>query len=289
MFRMILGATLVLAAAGLSDPARAQSLATGPVAPAPTEGQTGGVRIIYGEATTPLHQAILARLKKRHVLEDLQEFLSPLRLPTPLTVETKSCGGLVNAWYSEHRITFCYDLIAYMRQLAPQGTTAEGMTPEDAVVGAFVDIMLHELSHAVFDVLKIPMFGREEDAADALAAFVLLQFGPKVARRTITGATHFWSSLAANHKVDLGDFADGHGLPGQRFYNVLCIAYGAHRPVFQDFVEKGLLPRSRAATCEFEYKQVLYAYQQLIAPHVDPELQKQVREREWLQPDDGKE
>ena len=246
------------------------------------------VRIVYGEATDPVHQAILARLKKRRVLEDLQEFLSPLRLPAPLTVRTQACSGIVNAWYSAHTITFCYDLIDFMRKSAPPAMTAEGLTPEDAVVGAFVDIMLHELSHAVFDILKIPVFGREEDAADALAAFVLLQFGKDVARRTITGTAHFWSTLAAGRKVDMSDFANGHGLPGQRFFNVLCIAYGADRDLFNDFVQKGLLPLHRATGCEFEYRQVRFAYQQLIAPHVDPELQKKVQGREWLKPDDGK-
>ena len=142
--------------------------------------------------------------------------------------------------------------------------------------------------HAVFDILKIPVFGREEDAADALAAFVLLQFGKDVARRTITGTAHFWSTLAAGRKVDMSDFANGHGLPGQRFFNVLCIAYGADRDLFNDFVQKGLLPLHRATGCEFEYRQVRFAYQQLIAPHVDPELQKKVQGREWLKPDDGK-
>jgi len=29
------------------------------------------------------------------------------------------------------------------------------------------DLFLHELGHAVFDLLKIPVLGREEDAADS--------------------------------------------------------------------------------------------------------------------------
>jgi hypothetical protein len=279
MSRTSLAAALVVAVAGLAAPAAAQT---------PADPEPRAVRIVYGEATTPVHQAILARLKKRAVLEELQEFLSPLRLPAPLTIKTQSCNGLVNAWYATNTITFCYDLIEFMRKVAPTETTPEGLTPENAVAGAFIDIMLHELSHAVFDVLKIPVFGREEDAADALASFILLQFGKDTARRTITGTAHFWSKLASGRRFEFGDFADGHGLAGQRFYNVLCIAYGAHRELFSDFVDKGLLPLHRATGCELEYQQVRYAYLQLIAPHVDPELQKKVQGREWLRPDDGK-
>jgi hypothetical protein len=281
--RMTIVRILCLAAAsvalGLFQPAAAQ---------APAGDRPNAVRIYYGDSDNPAHLAILDRLKKRRVLEDLQEFLSPLRMPAELTIRMENCSGLVNAWYANNTITYCYDLIDYMRKNAPATTTPEGLAPEDAVVGAFVDIMLHELSHAVFDLLKVPVFGREEDAADALAAFVLLQFGKDVARRTITGTAHFWSTMAAGRPLDKSEFATGHGVPDQRFYNVLCIAYGADRDLFGDFVRNGLLPRQRAASCDAEYRQIRYAYQRLVAPHVDVELQKQVQGRQWLKPDDGK-
>ena len=277
--RLCLAAASSVAALGLWEPAAAQALA---------REKANAVRIYYGDSDNPVHLAILDRLKKRRVLEDLQEFLSPLQMPAELTIRMENCSGLVNAWYATNTITYCYDLIEYMRKSAPATTTAEGLTPEDAVVGAFIDIMLHELSHAVFDLLKIPVFGREEDAADALAAFVLLQLGKDVARRTITGTAHFWSALAASRTFDKSEFATGHGVADQRFYNVLCIAYGADRDLFGDFVRKGLLPRQRAPSCETEYQQIRYAYQQLIAPHVDVELQRQVQARQWLKPDDGK-
>ena len=41
----------------------------------------------------------------------------------------------------------------------------------------FVSTMLHETGHAIFYLLEIPIFGREEDAADAIASYVALQFG----------------------------------------------------------------------------------------------------------------
>jgi hypothetical protein len=250
--------------------------------------ETSSVRITYVDPVNPAHQPIMERLKKRQVLEDLRDFLSPLRLPARLLIKVEGCNGTVNAWYSAHAVTYCYELIEYIRKSAPKETTDEGITPEDAVLGAFVDIMLHELSHAIFDMLKIPVFGREEDAADQLAAFILLQFGNDVARRTLTGTAHFWGSMSVNQKLEHSDFADVHGVAAQRFYNVLCIAYGAERDLFNDFVQKGLLPKDRAATCENEYRQIVRAYVDLVAPHVDPDMQKKVQAMEWLKPDDGK-
>ena len=60
------------------------------------------------------------------------------------------------------------------------------------------------------------------------------------------------------------------------------MAYGADPKVFADVVEKGFLPQSRAADCNREYNQVAFAFQQLILPHVDRELARQVLDRAWL-------
>src|SRR6476619_1744169 len=146
------------------------------------------IRISYGVPKDPSHQPIYLRLQKRRVLEDLRDFLSPLRLPAPLTIKIESCSGVVNAYYANQAVTICYEYIAWIHQVARKVTLSNEISLEDAVVGPFVDVLLHELSHAIFDMLKIPLFGREEDAADQLAAFVLLQFGNDVARRTVTGA-----------------------------------------------------------------------------------------------------
>lgn len=281
MNRMVYGAALVLSAVWLAVPS-AKAVAQPVIDPAKSM-----INIEYVDPVDPVHQAILARLKKRGVLEDFRDFLSPLKLPTKLTIRLAGCNGTINAWYSAQKITVCYEYIDWVRQMAPTTTTDEGITPEDAVVGPFVDVVLHELSHAVFDMLKIPVFGHEEDAADQTAAFVLLQLGKEVARRTITGSALLYARLASSPEI-INDFSDVHGLAAQRFYTVLCIGYGWDHDLFNDFVQKGYLPRGRATTCTAEYEQVQYAYRTLIAPHVDQELQKVVLAHEWLKPDDGK-
>jgi hypothetical protein len=78
------------------------------------------------------------------------------------------------------------------------------------------------------------------------------------------------------------DFSDVHGTPAQRFYNVLCIAYGADEKLFARAVESGALPKERAEGCAEEYDQVAKAYERLIAPHVDPALAQNVMQQKWL-------
>lgn len=245
------------------------------------------VRISYAEPRNPDHRPIFERLKKRRVLEDLQEFLSPLKLPQPLTIKLEGCG-VVNAYYSGGAVTICYEYVDWIRQIARKIVKSNGISMEDAVVGPFVDVLLHEISHALFDILKIPLFGREEDAADQLAAFTLLQFGNEAARRTISGAALLFRQMATEHQPGSADYAAVHGLAAQRFVNVLCIAYGAEPALFADFVEQGFLPANRIGYCRWEYRQIAYAFKALVSPHVDPVLQEKVRGRQWLRADDGR-
>ena len=77
-------------------------------------------------------------------------------------------------------------------------------------------------------------------------------------------------------------FADVHGTPAQRFYNVLCVAYGADAQLFGDMVQKGYLPKERAEDCKGEYQQVADAYEKLIGPHVDRSRAKKVFDKSWL-------
>ena len=56
------------------------------------------------------------------------------------------------------------------------------------MTGRVVEVFLHEIAHGLFDLLKIPVLGREEDAADQVAAYVLVSLGEQNARSTVAGA-----------------------------------------------------------------------------------------------------
>ena len=80
-------------------------------------------------------------------------------------------------------------------------------------------------------------------------------------------------------------FSDVHGAPAQRFYNMLCLAYGADPVLLAEFVEKDsieYLPKGRARNCKREYEQVTFAFNESIRPHLDEQLEKQVLDRTWL-------
>jgi hypothetical protein len=235
----------------------------------------------------PRSQATLDRLRKRQVLEELAMFLSPLRLPRVLRIRTKSCG-VVNAFYdrSEWAISLCYEFYEHLEQIAPQTKSPQGFTRDEVIVGGFIDAIFHELGHALFDILQVPVFGREEDAADQLSAFLMLQFGQDVARTTIKGAA--FTYLNNRNPRSRAEYADEHGTDAQRFFNYLCLAYGGEPDAFRDFVDNGVLPKARANGCAREHQVVKKAFAKTILPHIDQQLMKTVQSVQWLRQTDGR-
>ena len=245
------------------------------------------IRISYVPPKNPAHEPIMRLLKERRVLEKFKGFLSPLRLPRTLLLKVEGCDGVANAWYEDDAVTVCYEYLDDILQNAPKETTPAGVTRMDAIVGPTLEVFLHEVGHAAFDYLSVPLLGREEDAADQFAAYLLLQFAKSDARRLIYGVGYSYNIDASKPSTKKNPFADDHGLPAQRFYNVLCIAYGADSKLFADVVEKGFLPNERADGCAGEYAQVAFAMEKLIEPYIDQRQAKRVRAKQWLRFDEA--
>jgi hypothetical protein len=238
-------------------------------APAFSNGER--IRVDYLAPEDPAHQSIYTRLKEHRVLEQLQDLLGAFRLPKSLLLQVKGCQGVPNAWYEDNAVTVCYELIADIETRAPQTTGSDGITRDDAIVGTLIQVLLHETGHALFDILHVPIFGREEDAADQFAGYLILQMHREDARRIIDGVAQMLWNESTVRKLDRDAFSNIHGLPAQRFFNLVCMAYGAHTWFYADIVKKGLLPEERAESCKAEYRQVAYAMDTLILPHIDPD------------------
>ena len=240
------------------------------------------IQFSYVPPKNPEHETVFRLLKERQVLEKFKQFLSPLRLPRILRLNLTGCDGDSNAWYEDDTVTMCYEYIDEQLKNAPKETTSAGVTRAYAIIGPTVEVFLHEVGHAVFDYLKVPLFGREEDAADQFAAYLLLQFAKDDARRLIAGVAYAYHTEASVPSTKKNPFADEHGLPAQRFYNMLCTAYGADPKLFADLVEKQYLPAERAEGCDGEYAQITRAMKTLIWPYIDRARAKQVRAKQWL-------
>ena len=272
--------------------------------------------------------AIRNSMKQRRVLEEYAELISPLRFPRTLRLFASDCTGskLDSPYYDsdpfDHWMNICYSFIADAQKnanvLAQKQADLKLWTPVSATqltAGMFAAVIMHETGHAMFDLMDIPVFGREEDGADQVAAFVALQFGKDNARTVIKGFAYFWAFEAKLDKADPGAYtidpknpkyptdpdqrcfvdafcaySDMHGTASQRMYNTLCLAYGGHPDWFQDFVDSGWLPASRVPNCPREYNQALNAFKKTVYPFIDQaQMDKVLARKDWFQPAELKE
>jgi len=263
-------------------PAQSQTTAT-------QSDQPNRVSIVYLQPNNSAFQELYGLLRERRSLERMQEILSPLRVPEPLTIKTTECGA-ANSYYQRENfkptVTICYELLKNILDSLPNETTPAGVTPADAAVGQFFFVTLHEVGHAAFDVLGVPIFGHEEDAADNFATYIMLQFGRAQARRLIGGAAWAWRAYLGDYRRNpvmqtrLAAFASDHGLPQERFYNLLCLAFGANKGEFADAAN--YLPPTRSPKCSYEYQTLVRAFHKEISPHIDQEMAKRVLDTDWL-------
>ena len=257
----------------------------------PTQSdQPSRVSVVYVPPQNSAFQPLYDLLRERRALERIQEILSPLQLPEQLTIKTAECGA-VNSYYQRENlkptVTICYELLKHVLDSVPNQTTPAGVTPADAAVGQFFFVTLHEVGHATFDMFSVPIFGREEDAADNFATYIMLQFGREQARRLIGGAAWAWRAYLGDYTRNpamptrLAAFASDHGLPQERFYNLVCLAFGANRQEFAD--AEGYLPPTRSPKCSYEYQTLLRAFHKEISPRIDQELARRVLDTDWLE------
>jgi hypothetical protein len=267
-----------LAAASLvAQPARAQI---------PPELKNDKISFAYVPPDSPRLQPIMELLKNRQLLEKLAAFLSPLQLPHAFYLVARECKE-PNAFYNppNWRIDICYEMIELIEKVAPQpNNPVDGFTHDEVVIGSFVGVLIHEVGHAVFDMFNVPVFGREEDAADEMAAFLAVQFNKQVAHTVTRGFAFLWRAAGrmGGEPKDWADYSDEHGASQQRYYNVLCMGYGADPQLFKDFIDKGWLPKERAAGCAAEYQQVRQAFAKTVLPFINQSLIKKVQETDWL-------
>jgi Putative metallopeptidase len=228
-------------------------------------------------------------LMRRRVLERLQGFLVPLRLPKSLLVRAAQCGVETVPYRSGGPVTLCYEQLERIATIAAKNAKDEN---ERSMVlfGTTVQSLLHQLAIAVFDQLEVPVWGRLHDAADRAAALIMMEFGEKVALTTVLGSGKFF--LYSGNTWTGADFARADSPEAQRFYNFLCIAYGGD-PITFDFLAPrpgpSAFPRlteHRAPRCEGEYLQIRHAFNLRIMSFVDPDQLVTVRAAQWLQPDE---
>lgn len=163
--------------------------------------------------------------------------------------------------------------------LALSGTgTARELTAEEAALSmdfAMHDAeftLYHEIGHLLVAELKLPVLGKEEDAADTLATLILLnEASDEVeAANTLIDTTDGWYFNAVQSTAlaieDLS-YYDEHSLDIQRAYAMVCLMVGADPETFAETAETYGVEGEQHEGCKETYEQSKAAWEQVLEPH----------------------
>jgi hypothetical protein len=131
-------------------------------------------------------------------------------------------------------------------------------------------VLFHELGHALMHTLKLPVLGREEDAADTLAIAGLLigdieQLQQKLLERLIVISDEWL--LEWDENENQSTYWDTHSFEIQRFYNIVCLIYGSDPQRFGDIALSSALPVERSFGCQHEFKVARHAVDWVLTQH----------------------
>lgn len=234
---------------------------------------TGKMTARYDEATSP--EAIKGRdlMQQNNLLDDMADSINEgLKLPQDIPLIGTQCDE-ANAFWSpdEKSMTICYedaaDGLDIYTQLGDPDPTAAALNAEWAT-------FFHETGHMVIDLYGLPAVGREEDAADQLAAYLLLAPGPdgKIDPASVQAVKDFAREFeeydARSGEIETEQFADEHSMNLTRMYNLECWVYGADPEANADLVTDGSLPEERADRCADEYQQLSDSWSILLEPYL---------------------
>lgn len=115
--------------------------------------------------------------------------------------------------------------------------------------------LYHEVGHLLIDRLKLPLLGREEDAADNIATWLLLQKGTPEANRTLEDAAKGWkmTGMLYGGEYDEDDYAFGYTPDRFRSLQIVCLMVGADRSAFRPVANAFSLEPDRQRSCHFDY------------------------------------
>lgn len=142
--------------------------------------------------------------------------------------------------------------------VAVPSTAAAMDDPTRKFVSAnLIAIFYHELGHALIDIMKLPIFGQEEDAADVLSVVLIdALFNEEVAQSVSYDTAHGFLGDVRQRNASGGDIAywDVHGPDLQRFYTFVCLFYGGNPDLRDEFAKDFDLPKTRQSTCQEEFQ-----------------------------------
>lgn len=222
------------------------------------------------EYVTPENSALIELfegLKEEKFLEAMAEGIQQrFRIPRNVTLVLGQCDEANAYYYPEATsIVTCLELFPFLVQnlLKDRRLRRDEATAELVLGGAIAFVAMHEVGHAVIDIYRLPVLGREEDAADQISVYLLLT-DPDVETQQYGIAGGLWFFRTSRSPFTIQHLSGEHGLAQQRQANIACWAYGSDPVAFAWALDAGRVTNERAARCSAEFQQLKRSVEQLL-------------------------
>lgn len=115
--------------------------------------------------------------------------------------------------------------------------------------------LYHEVAHLLIDKLGLPVLGREEDAADNIATWILLQKKTPDANDALIDAARGWrlTGDSFDNIFTDDDYASGYSPERQRSLQIVCMMVGADGAAFRQVADRYAIHSARQDTCFYDY------------------------------------
>lgn len=243
---------------------------------------SGRVTPFYGDASGDRQENLLAIVRHEQMAERMAAVAGAFRWRQNVGVGFESCGQ-PNAFFSPQRqaIVICTEFLELIVQevRADQNLAAQFDTAHQSgwIRGVIWSVYFHELAHALININRVPITGREEDVADQFSLWYAVNYVNLAKQPIVTPAVWFWGTLGKKHDLTglSGDafqqvLANEHSLDNQRTYNIACWALGANPEMGERTAQFAGLPASRAARCPSEYATLNGAMRNLFTKYIKP-------------------
>ena len=122
------------------------------------------------------------------------------------------------------------------------------------VTSNVLSIFYHELGHAMIEIMGLPVFGQEEDAADIASILLIDRLYDEKAAVEIAYDAAFGFLGEAEQAEGEPAWWGVHGPDLQRYYTLVCLFVGADMEGRADIADDLGLPADRLETCEEEFE-----------------------------------
>jgi Putative metallopeptidase len=236
-----------------------------------SQSSTGTIHVVYDQPANPDNAQAAQILRIGGTDGIAKGFTHSFALPSDITIHAVNEFVGPN-WNPQTRtITLSYPFVLYiaktLRQNFPELRTHDyEFGQELAAVDDFV--LTHEFGHAVIALFGLPVLGKEEDAADSLAAVFFIKFVNGGDQYAFDAAKFFHAMSARQRKLAPSDYWDQHSLDEQRADSIVCWVAGSSQRDYQAVSKLGIIGQDRLQSCPAEYQQKLKSWTELLRPHV---------------------